>query len=371
MTPIHRLAGRLAATLLVTWSALACQVTPPPAAFVGPSGTVRAQRGERAEEVHELLGELQPRVLALLPDTVRRDLEVWVQPTPALYRSDEATTYDEADGFWSEGHCRIHLREQAGDLERTLAHELVHASLGESWRALPGTVEEGLCDVVAARLCPTSATELRAGRLSAAAFATGGVELEVEVLFSGEASPRGLVVGCLSRVRLLGAVSGDLSPLDVFEVEAGLSSTDLSTDEKKVLYGLSFLLVERIVAACGFEGLHRLCTSAREDGLEKVPAEWLLQAAGLGMAHPAAWHAAIHHGIGDRELRTLLLLYPSALLDTVARVLGPATRVAVDLSGTSPLRARVAVPGSEAEVELALLVSSLAADPRKSGGIGE
>lgn len=358
MTPIHLLARRLAAILLPCLAAISCQVVPPPATFDGPSGRVRAGAQEEAEAVHQLLEVLHPRILETLPDTVERRLEVWVQASPALYRFSEATSYDEADGFWSEGHGRIHLREAAGNLERTLAHELVHASLGESWSALPGTIEEGLCDVLATRLSPENAEEMRAGRLSAAAFATGGLELEVEVLFPGHDHPGGVRIGCLSRVRLLGIVSNALVPEDVFEVEAGLSSTDISTDEKKVFYGLSFVLVERIEARHGFEGLHQLCLRAREEGYERVPREWLLEAAGLESARLEEWRSAIHGAIGERELRTLLLLYPSALLDTAARIFGPGARVQVDFSGTSPLRARIAVPGSEAEVELGLLVSA-------------
>jgi len=359
LTPIPLLARRLAAAVLPCLVAISCQVVPPPATFDGPSGRVRAGAQEEAQEVHELLERLHPRILETLPDTVERELEVWVQASPALYRFSEATSYDEADGFWSEGHGRIHLREAAGNLERTLAHELVHASLGESWSALPGTIEEGLCDVLATHLSPENAEEMRAGRLSAAAFALGGLELEVEVLLPGDDHPGGIRIGCLSRVRLLGLASSDLVPEEVFEVEAGLSSTDISTNEKKVFYGLSFVLVERIEARHGFAGLHELCLRARGEGHERVPREWLLEAAGLKNAGREEWRSAIHGAIGDPELCTLLLLYPSALLDTVARIFGPGTRVQVDLSGTSPLRARVAVPGSEAEVELGLLVSAI------------
>jgi hypothetical protein len=350
---------RLGAVCILSLTALSCQAIPPPASFQGPTATVRAEAEGPAAAVSELLEELAPDILETLPDTVKREFEVWVQPTPVLHRFDDSA-YEGADGFWSEGHGRIHLREGAESLQRTLAHELVHASLGESWSALPGTIEEGLCDVVAAQLVPEGACELRAGRLSAAAFATGGLELEVEVLLPAEINPRGVRVGCISRIRLLGISPSTLIPADVFEVEAGLSSNELPTNDKKVFYGLSYVLVERIVAAHGFEGLHRLCVEAREAGFDEVPAAALLNAAGLRSAEPGEWRRAIHEAIGEAELRTLLLIYPSALLDAVARIFGPRTRVEVDLSGASPLRAAIGVPGGDgtARVELGLLVAA-------------
>ncbi|MCB9915406.1 MAG: hypothetical protein H6828_09690 [Planctomycetes bacterium] len=355
---------RIRLALLALCALTACQVGPPPASYRGPAGLVRAGGAARAAEISDALCELAPRVEALLPDAHAPELEVWVQARPALYRF-EGDVYAEADGFWSETHRRIHLREAPDTLRRTLAHELVHASLGASWERLPGSLEEGLCDLVSVALAPEQAVEMRAGRLSAAAFATGGLELDVEVRVPIDAGPDGLGLGALTRLRLFGEVSEGLDPSDVFDVSAGLSSTRLATNDKKALYGLSFLLVERIVARVGYEGLHELCLRAAREERDEVPRAWLLEAAGLTDAGPVAWRRAIHGALTARELRTILMLYPEALLDTAQRLFGRHGTVAVDLSGASPVRARVTLPWSEATVELGLVVEAPAlADAR-------
>ncbi len=173
-----RIPLRIAATLVIAVAAAACQALPPPSCTEAREGVVRAGSLEEAREVATALDALVPEVISALPDAHARRLEVWMQPEPALYRFPPSSTYREADGFFSDRLARIHLRSGADDVRRTLAHELVHASLGKTWRDLPGTIEEGLCDVVAARLCPSGAVRLRAGRLLAAALALGGLDLE-------------------------------------------------------------------------------------------------------------------------------------------------------------------------------------------------
>ncbi len=333
--------------------ASACQVTPPPATFAGSIGRVRAAAPAHAREVSAMLDELLPEVLAVLPDSREGPLEIWVQDEPALYLF-EGPAYAEADGFYSASHRRIHLRQNARSLRRTLAHELTHASLGPTWNRLPGSLEEGLCDLVSISLVPEEASSMRAGRFAAAAFATGGLELEVGVHLPQEASAREIDIRTSCQVRLLGDVSPTLAPARVFDVAAGLSTSRLSANDKKALYGLSLLLVERIASRVGIEGLHGLCLRAEREDLDKVPREWLLEAADLDCSDPQAWHRAIHASLGQEELRTILLLYPALLLDTAERLFGGTCSVGIDLSGTSPLRASVALFWSEAELELGL-----------------
>ncbi|MFT7671218.1 MAG: hypothetical protein ACI8X5_003935, partial [Planctomycetota bacterium] len=221
---------RLCAALLLT-AAVSCQAAAPIASYDGPGARVRATELEQAKEVSELFETLAPQVAELLPDTKCRANEVWIQEQPKLYLFS-GETYNEADGFWSEHHSRIHLREDASGLERTLAHEIVHASLGESWSVLPGTIEEGLCDVVSVLLAPEDADSMRAGRLSAAAFATGGLELEIELYLPTDESPQEIRIGCLSRMRLSGRVQEGFNPNDVFSIPAGLSTTKMPTSDK-------------------------------------------------------------------------------------------------------------------------------------------
>src|SRR5687767_9975537 len=116
---------RALAPALLLGGLSACQVLPPEHRALTPVGLVRASTPSKAAEVARLLAELQPEVVAALPEARPRTIEVWVQDTPALYRF-ALRAYQDADGFFSESEDRIHLREAADSLERTLAHELVH-----------------------------------------------------------------------------------------------------------------------------------------------------------------------------------------------------------------------------------------------------
>lgn len=303
----------------------------------------------------ELFKRLRPQVLESLPDTHCRAEEIWIQDQPKLYLFSGAA-YEEADGFWSENHGRIHLREGAQSVARTLAHELVHSSLGSSWEVLPGTIEEGLCDVVSVMLCPEDSTGMRTGRLSAAAFATGGLELEVELFLPAEASRNEIQIGCLTRMRLQGQVREEFDASDVFAIPAGLSTTELPTNDKKALYGLSYLLVDRIVDRIGFEGLHELCLRTERMGLEEMPADWLLEAADMQAASLATWRRALQEAIGQKELQFLVDLYPELLVDSAGRIFGPRAAVFVDHSGAAPVAASVRVSGAETMLDLRLNV---------------
>lgn len=307
----------------VTLAALlfSCQVGPPRACEVAREGVVRAADGRVAAQVAKDLDDLLPRVLDLLPDSRRSPLEVWVQETPALY-SFKTSAYSDADGFFAEGAQRIHLRAGSDNLERTLAHELVHAALGPSWRTLPGTLEEGLCDVVSARLCPDAAARLAAGRLSSAAFATGGLVLDVELLMPASERSDAVEACWSARLRLDGEPRLRLDPLVAFDVHAGLSTSDLPGEEKKACYGLAFLVVQRIVERSGFEGLHDLCMRAADAGLDTVPVQELLDAARID-GSVDSFHDAIDAAFGPAELHELVRAHPEFLVTTVARYVGP------------------------------------------------
>jgi hypothetical protein len=305
---------------------LSCMASPPQEVLAFEGGTVRAASRGEAGEIETLLAELRPALLDLVPDTAFEDLDVWVQDKPSLYRYPREATAD-AEGLWSPTHRRIMLSRHADDVERTLAHELVHAALGKSWRVLPGTLEEGLADHVSTVLAEDGAARLRAGRLSAAALAAGGIELVLSVERRSDAG-RDVRRGWTARVRLTGDES---DPLEVFRLSAGLSSTKLATGPKRGYYGLAFLVVDRIVARHGYEGLHALCNEALEQGLSTIPATRMLAAAELG-EEPAEWRRAAQEAMGSEELAQLVEMYPDRRAGGVPRAYAPGRR-ARDVAG--------------------------------------
>jgi len=328
----------------------ACQVLAPSEEARGSHGTVRAASRAEALEVSRTLDELAVRVRALVPDARDRPFSVWVQDVPELYWLPR-TVMAEADGFYAPGMNRIHLREQAEDRDRTLAHELVHATLGESWEALPGTLEEGLCDVIAAQVCPDSAARLRAGRLSSASLALGSIVLELDC--SLPPSESGAAVGArfLAHLRVDGAAGSPVDPLDVFRSRAGLSSAKLSPHVKKALYGLAGMVVQRVVDRHGIGGLHELCLRARREDQDSVPMGWVLDAAGLDrdLEH---WRTALLEGIGTEELCEFVRGHPDLATPVLMEFLAPQRATRLPGAGLPRLRASLTLPQSGATVDL-------------------
>ena len=284
-------------------------------------GSVRASTQAQADTLARELDLLAPRVRALLPDARTQKLSVWSQDVPELFWLPR-TVMSEADGFYAGSMHRIHLREKAEDLERTLAHELVHASLGESWETLPGTLEEGLCDVIAAQLCPESAARLRAGRLTSACLAFGSIGLELECSLAPESAASGIEVRFLAHLRVDGAAETPIDPLDVFRSSAGLSSAKLSPHVKKALYGLAGMVVQRIVDRHGLEGLHELCLRAKSLHQSHVQTSAILEAAELDR-DPAHWRAALLEGLGGAELAEFLRGHPDLATPAMLEFLRP------------------------------------------------
>lgn len=292
-----------------------CLAPPPPTSVDARRGRVRAADPAEARAVGALLDQLVPRVLTELPDSDVGELEVWVQETPKLYRSARPASSD-AEGLWAESHRRILLGRRADNLERTLAHELVHACLGRSWRVLPGSLEEGLCDLVSSRVTSAGGARLRAGRLSSAALACGGLELELEIRPDEDLELAGGPPGWFARIVLSGEPQEDDAHLEVFRIEAGLSSSTLAPGTKRGFYGLSFLVIERIAARWGLDGLNEICRQTSDEGLRQVPRGWLLTAAGLDDERDS-WRRAAAEAFGPAELVELLRMYPDFVVDSL------------------------------------------------------
>lgn len=288
---------------------VAACVQPPQASVMTPYGVVRADTDEQAREVAEMLVDLRPRVKALLPDSVDRSTEVWLDTT---LRGSELAGDRNVAALTNLSAGRIQLRGDATgiDLDFLLAHELVHALMGDSWDPLPAVMKEGLCDTLAARLVPRSAPLARALRMFAARFAFGDQALDIALTAPGLGGRWG------TRVDIASPGVGRRTPMEALTLRGrGVRLAD-DTEDEDALYGYGLLIVERAVQRVGLDGLHALCLRAREEHEDVVPGEWLLWAAGLD-ADPDTWERGLAEAFGAEELAALTGHLAAGLSDAI------------------------------------------------------
>src|SRR5262249_19664936 len=104
-----------------------------------------------------------------------------------------------------------------------------------------------------------------------------------------------------------------IDPLEVFRSYAGRSTATMPGDLKKALYGLAFLVTERIVERRGLEGLHALALTTGRTRTSEDEVDRLLQAAGL-TPDPRDWRGAISEAFGPAEIAEVSRLVPGILL---------------------------------------------------------
>jgi hypothetical protein len=214
---------------------------------------------------------------------------------------------------------RIHLQE-SGQSPWYLAHELVHALIGPSWATLPGILEEGLGDVVAERLNPEYEENIRSHRLLNASAFTGGLDVEVAYRSPGPGSSNTWDIVATHRRLSLGP---PIEPGTLAELLRTPRSTlhQRWADIPESFYGISWLIVSRIVQRIGLEGLHDLCLRAEAHGLDLVPVAWLEAAADLRIQDLDAEFLA---SCFDRPaLQTALFLQPDAFAELLLDILVP------------------------------------------------
>lgn len=252
----------------------ACVVPAPPVEQHHELGLVRAEDRYHADLYAEMVERIQPLVRDVLPGTLDRSTEVWIQER--LAHGVGSSTPANVKGFTlidaNMHRGRIHLRQDNEFPSWFLTHELVHALLGPEWRCMPGVLEEGLCDLVAAELNPECAPRIRALRAIEASIFFGKMKIMV-----AHTDPR-------DRERVDSIwFHYDRGPSEL-EVAQVLEPGTLALKKRfervpDTLYGLGFLVAHRIRDRVGYDGLFELCTGALGEGLPTVPVERVLEIA--------------------------------------------------------------------------------------------
>jgi len=298
-------------------SLASCLAPAPPIVVHTPYGKVHAESQASAEGVAEMLMALAPQVQEMLPGAQERAIDVWVQKKLQVYLHQERPESVRGFTLLSEAFeaRRIHLQKDEQS-PWYLSHELVHALVDESWRPLPGILEEGVADVIAARLNPLQSTHIRAHRLlNASAFTDG---LLVDLLFL-EKHPLTLRTD-QHRMRSMVLRFGKSVPKDVALSLLNTPREDLHSNWSALpesFYGFAWLLVDRI----GVERLHELCLAATSQGLAIIPSTWILAAANLSLEQLTP--EFLSTCFTQKEFKHAIFLRPRAFASAVLGILSP------------------------------------------------
>jgi hypothetical protein len=282
--------------VLVALLASACaSIRPPPYSASDAWGVVHAPTSASAERLSQHLAWLAPRIVASVPGLAVRPVDARFVDGMHLEGMSARLAVLVKGATIERDHQRWIELPEGSDVvveRRTLAHELVHYWLGPDWGTLPCFLEEGLADSVKDSVIPAGfahASREKALILSSVLF--GGLILDAD----------GAALRC-------GTTLADLTPGESMQV--ALFSTDRRTfptvremlavhrdavktvrDPEKyaAMFCYGYLLLSRI----GVERLHGLCVRARNAGRKIIPADWVLDAAGLRIDDKEAWSRAI------------------------------------------------------------------------------
>lgn len=253
--------------------------------------TVHARDAATAERVLAVCEEIAPHVLASAVIGPACPVEIYAVPVAEQYGLGRTIT-DGVPELRRTRRVELDVGREFVWERFILAHELVHVWLALAWNPLPQILEEGLADEVAASADPLAGTcrRLLCGlRLESWA----GIRHPFLLVRDGQERQATLRVGR--------AHSGLPSLARMLELD-GTSYVALGaqTDEM-LLYAAGYALDEQL----GLARLRELCERANARGLRQMPAEWVLDAAGIARDCDASWGACGTRLIGADETRML------------------------------------------------------------------
>jgi hypothetical protein len=250
-----------------------------------PLGKAYADDPERASHLVDLWMRLADQIEGILPGSKEGEmLDVWL-----MHADDIPDPFDIGHPMGGitysvNGDAWLIQVPDTHKLEWILAHELTHAVLGREWNSLGGTLEEGLCEYVAAQFAP-ELLPMRRLQVHMGAAALFGHD-QAGIFFSqsrrdGEGNIEVRWVGEKGRT------PDELWTMEDLRFYLEQSSIAPFAEERAGLQRVGTFLVFRIVDRHGLQGLHRLCRRANEQGREVVPFNWVMEAAGFNMGPQA------------------------------------------------------------------------------------
>ncbi len=253
---------------------------------------VHAQDPATAERV---LAECEAAAKAVLANPTcgpAVPLELWCVPVEAQF-GEGRNVFDGTPETGRLLGIEIDIGRELAWERFTIGHELGHAWLAPSLRALPQVLEEGLADQCGERADPEAGVWRRLEHaLSLGTWAGVGVPYQFQV-------GSGIESGTLYVAR---GASMDLRLASMLELD-GTSYHHVGTDEDMLLlYGVGYVLASELDLA----RLTALCARAEREGCATVPAAWVLEAVGVPLDTGAEWGERGARLIGAAEREALL-----------------------------------------------------------------
>lgn len=200
--------------VLLCATSTSCSFLGPPATLSTPEGLIHARSTEEAAACSEALRTLAPEVERTLGTRNDRVPRVHFRLGPP------------EDGLSGGANCREIVVFDVEFWRLVLAHELVHWNMIGYWETVPAALEEGMADLIGARVC-------------------GAKSARIPLLPPGTID-RALVVSERDLLRLKDEESARLRAAGTW-----------------------------VFASIGLEEMRRLAREARRLGLDSIPPEWI------------------------------------------------------------------------------------------------
>lgn len=263
----------------------ACSISMPLASaeFVadGRDAEVGARDPDQARRLARLANAMAPLLRAELVDV--RDEKMRVRVLDTMPRATfGGITFHREHPRW------VALARDAEHLEHTLGHEAVHFWLGDTWNTLPPIVEEGLCDMLAESMVGRPIVAERARKLVLLhTWNEGALRMPLSDVLASS-GPREL------RDQITITVSWSELARELPTVEEALAGEAILPDDEDeaALRHWQASVGEVLARRIGVDALRDLCERARRQRLERVPAHWILAAAGLRADDKEGWRRA-------------------------------------------------------------------------------
>ncbi len=237
--------------------------------------TVHAQDRATAERVLAECQAVAPAVLSSPTAGSPAPVEIFCVPVDRHY--GEGRNLTEGDPELRRVQCiEIDIGSELVWERFVIAHELAHSWLAPEWNPLPQILEEGLADMAGASADPEAGVCRRLFHgLRLVTWAGIGWPYVVERNGKKEA-------GMLH----MGKTEQGLPDLAAMLALDGNSYHDVGGEQNEnLLYAVGYALVQQI----GVPKLKELCERALQSGLPQIPADWVLEAAGLSRSSGSLW----------------------------------------------------------------------------------